>query len=246
MAEEIVDVLIIGSGHSGGMAAKILTEKGISCLMLNAGPVADVHKDTETKSAYALPFRGFKKPGSLPHVFQSNEFNANTWVDEKEVPYTYDPQHPYNWVRVRLFGGRSLFWSRQSFRLSDFELKGKSHDGFGDDWPIGLADLAPYYSRVEEIFRVRGHADGLPQYPDGNFVPDDSPWSGCMQRFRAAGEKMGIPVCKPRSSLGVNGLASSVNLVLPDAFSFDGGTTPSVSTLRNPGCTAIVLLLKYE
>jgi choline dehydrogenase-like flavoprotein len=218
MAEEIVDVLIIGSGHSGGMAAKILTEKGISCLMLNAGPIADARKDTELKPAYALPYRGFKQPGKLPHVFQSNEFNANTWVDEKEVPYTYDPQHPYNWVRVRLFGGRSLFWSRQSFRLSDYEFKGKSHDGFGDDWPIGLADVAPYYSRVEGIFRVRGRAEGLAQYPDGNFVRDDSPWTGCMQRYVDAGKRLGVPVCKARSSEGVNGLASSVNLLLPDAF----------------------------
>jgi choline dehydrogenase-like flavoprotein len=219
MAEEKVDVLIIGSGHSGGMAAKILTEKGISCVMLNAGPIADVRKDTEVKPAYALPYRGFKQPGQLPHVFQSNEFNANTWVDEKEVPYTYEPQQPYNWVRVRLFGGRSLFWSRQSFRLSDYEFKGKSHDGYGDDWPISLVDLAPYYSRVEAIFRVRGHADGLPQYPDGNFIPDDSPWTGCMQRFVNAGKQKGVPVCKARSSEGVDGLASSVNLLLPDAFS---------------------------
>jgi choline dehydrogenase-like flavoprotein len=218
MTEETVDVLIVGSGHSGGMAAKVLTEKGISCLMLNAGPVADVHKDAEPKPAYALPYRGFKQPGQLPHVFQANEFNANTWVDEQEVPYTYDPQHPYNWVRVRLFGGRSLFWSRQSFRLSDYELKGKSHDGYGDDWPISLADLAPYYSRVEEIFQVKGHIDNLPQYPDGNFVLDDSAWSGSMQRFVDAGKKMGVPVCKPRSSEGRNGLASSVNLLLPDAF----------------------------
>jgi len=149
MADETVDVLIIGSGHSGGMAAKILTEKGISCLMLNAGPVADARKDTEIKAAYTLPFRGFMQPGILPHVFQANEFNANTWVDEKEVPYTYDPAHPYNWVRVRLFGGRSLFWSRQSFRLSDYEFKSKSHDGYGDDWPIDLAEMDPYYSRVE-------------------------------------------------------------------------------------------------
>src|SRR5271168_3855993 len=218
MPEEIVDVLIVGSGHSGGMAAKILTEKGISCLMLNAGPVADVKKDTEVKPAYALPFRGFKQPDVVPHVFQADEFNANTWVDEKEVPYTYDPQRPYNWVRVRLFGGRSLFWSRQSFRLSDYEFKGKSHDGYGDDWPISLADVAPYYSRVEQIFRVHGHIDNLPQYPDGNFVPDDSPWTGCMQRFVDAGKKKGVPVCKARSSQGVDGLASSVNLLLPDAF----------------------------
>lgn len=218
MVQEIVDVLIIGSGHSGGMAAKVLTEKGISCLMLNAGPVVDFQKDRETKAAYKLPYRGFKMPGRLPHVFQANEFNANTWVDEKEVPYTCDPQHPYNWVRVRLFGGRSLFWARMSFRLSDYEFKAKDHDGFGDNWPISLADLAPYYSRTEAIFRISGRAYGLPQYPDGNFVVDDSPWSGSMQRFIAAGKSMNIPVCKGRSALGINGLASSINLLLPDAF----------------------------
>ena len=218
MAEEIVDVLIIGSGHSGGMAAKVLTEKGISCLMLNAGPIADVKKDTEVKPAYTLPYRGFRQPGQLPHVFQANEFNANTWVDEKEVPYTYDPGNPYNWVRVRLFGGRSLFWSRASFRLSDYEFKGKSHDGYGDDWPISLADLAPYYSRVEGIFRVQGQLSGLPQFPDGNFIPDQAPWSGCFQRLIAAGKPRNIAVCRQRTSLGINGLASSVNLLLPDAF----------------------------
>jgi choline dehydrogenase-like flavoprotein len=180
--------------------------------------VIDANKDAEVKPAYALPFRGFKQPGQLPHVFQSNEFNANTWVDEQEIPYTYEAKQPYNWVRVRMFGGRSLFWSRQSFRLSDYEFKGKSHDGYGDDWPISLADLGQYYARVEGIFRVRGRAEGLPQYPDGNFVVDQSPWSGCMQRFVDAGKKMGIPVCKARSAQGVDGLASSVNLLLPDAF----------------------------
>jgi choline dehydrogenase-like flavoprotein len=215
---ETEDVLIIGSGHSGGMAAKILTGKGISCLMLNAGPVVDFQRDRSLKPAYELPFRGFNKPGRLPNLFQATEFNANTWVDEKEVPYTFDPNEPYNWVRVRLFGGRSLFWARQSFRMSDYEFKSKDHDGFGDNWPISLADLAPYYSRVEAIFRVRGHTDGLPQYPDGDFIQDDSPWSGSMQRFIAAGKKLGVPVCKPRSSMGVDGLASSINLLLPDAF----------------------------
>lgn len=218
MAQATVDVLIVGSGHSGGMAAKTLTEKGISCLMLNAGPVVNFDKDQELKPSYELPYRGFNMPGRLPHVFQADEFNANVWVDEKEVPYTYNPQHSYNWVRVRLFGGRSLFWARQSFRLSDYEFKGKDHDGFGDNWPIDLADLAPYYSRVEAIFRVRGQADHLPQYPDGNFVVDDSPWSGSMQRFVNAGKKLNVPVCKARSAMGVNGLASSINLLLPDAF----------------------------
>ena len=80
------------------------------------------------------------------------------------------PDAPYNWVRVRLLGGRSLFWSRQSFRLSDFEFKAADIDGTGDNWPISLADLDPYYSRVEGIFRVTGRKEGWPQFPDGNFV----------------------------------------------------------------------------
>jgi choline dehydrogenase-like flavoprotein len=217
MRNEVHDVLIIGSGHSGGMAAKILTEAGARCLMLNAGPVADVSRDAERLPASQLPYRGFRPPGRLEHVFQSNEFNANVWVDEQEVPYTSEPDQPYNWVRVRLFGGRSLFWSRQSFRLSDYEFKCKSHDGFGEDWPISYADLAPYYSRVERIFRVAGALDGPSQMPDGAFVLDDDPWTPSMERFIQAAQPRGIPVCKQRRALGVNGLASSVNLLLPDA-----------------------------
>ena len=217
MREE-AEVLIIGSGHAGGMAAKVLTEKGISCLMLNAGPIVDVARNAEKKPAYELPYRGFKPPGRLTHVFQSNEFNANVWVDEEEVPYTFAPQNPYNWVRVRLFGGRSLFWSRQSFRLSDYEFKAKSRDGFGEDWPIGLEDVAPYYSRVEDIFQVHGRKEGLPQYPDGNFIDEEPEWPASMVRFADAGKKMGVSVCRQRSSHGRDGLASSVNLLLPDAF----------------------------
>src|ERR1700721_4182027 len=213
MTETTYDVLIIGSGHAGGMAAKILTEKGIHCLMLNAGPVADVARDAERKSAYELPYRGFKPPGRLEHVFQSNEFNANVWVDEQEVPYTFDAANPYNWVRVRLFGGRSLFWSRQSFRLSDYEFKAKSHDGFGEDWPISLADMDPYYSRVEEIFQVSGSQEGLPQMPDGNFIEDPDLWSGSLDRLKAAGSKFNIPVTRQRRANGRDGPASSKNLL---------------------------------
>ncbi len=217
MNDTVFEVLIIGSGHAGGMAAKILTEKGLRCLMLNAGPVADVARDAERRPAYDLPYRGFKPPGRLEHVFQASEFNANVWVDEREVPYTFDPDHPYNWVRVRLFGGRSLFWSRQSFRLSDYEFKSKSHDGFGEDWPISLSDLAPYYSRVEEIFQVAGAQDGPPQMPNGNFIPVDDVWSESMERFIKASQPYAMSICKQRRAQGRDGLASSVNLLLPDA-----------------------------
>ncbi len=215
---KLADVLIIGSGHSGGIAAKVLTERGLSCLMLNAGPIADISKDTALKPPSALPYRGFTPPGRHDHVFQANEFNANVWVDETQVPYTFDADKPYNWVRVRLFGGRSLFWSRQSFRLSDYEFKARSHDGFGDDWPIDHAELDPWYSKVEALFRVEGANDNLPQHPNGNLLPDTSPWGESNHRIIAAGEKLGAQFTRQRRAAGKDDLASSVNLFLPDAF----------------------------
>jgi choline dehydrogenase-like flavoprotein len=219
MAVKEYDVLIVGSGHSGGMAANILTQKGISCLMLNAGPEADYERDRTSKAAYELPFRGFNKPGRLPHVFQANEFNANQWVDEKEIPYTHPDDAPYNWVRVRLLGGRSLFWARQSFRLSDYEFKAAEIDGTGDSWPISHADMDPYYSRVESIFRVSGRKEGWPQFPDGNFVESNfPPDSETIRRVTEIANKQGIGVSKWRSALGKDGLASSINLLLPDAL----------------------------
>jgi choline dehydrogenase-like flavoprotein len=213
------DVLIVGSGHSGGMAANILTGHGISCLMLNAGPQADYEQDRTMKAAHELPYRGFDEPGRLPHVFQADEFNANQWVDEKEIPYTHPPDAVYNWVRVRLLGGRSLFWARQSFRLSDYEFKAADIDGTGENWPISHADLAPFYSRVEEIFRVTGRKEGWPQFPDGNFVEfAASEDTTTIKQVTAAATKQGIQVSKWRTALGKDGLASSINLLLPDAL----------------------------
>jgi choline dehydrogenase-like flavoprotein len=217
MAEKEYDVLIVGSGASGGMAAYTLTQKGLKCLMLDAGPPVDYQRHRALKPVYELPYRGFGKPGRLSHVFQANEFNANTWVDEQEVPYTHDPKDPYNWVRVRLIGGKSLFWARMSYRLSDYEFKAKDHDGFGDNWPISYAELAPYYDRVDPIFRVSGRKEGLSQLPDGLFVDDNSPDPEAAKRFAAAGKSRGMTVTKIRRSLGNGQLASSFNLLLPAA-----------------------------
>ena len=218
MAAKEYDVLIIGSGASGGMAAYTLTKLGASCLMLEAGPLPDFERNRKLRPVYDLPFRGFGQPGRLPHVFQADEFNANIWADETRNPYTHTEDSPYNWVRIRLVGGKSLFWARMSFRLSDFEFKARDHDGFGDNWPISYADLAPYYDRVEPIFRVVGRMEGLPQLPDGVFVEDKSPYSESIRRFAASAKEQGIPVTKVRSSLGDGRLASSFNLLLPDAL----------------------------
>lgn len=218
MAAKEYDVIIVGSGASGGMAAYTLTKLGVKCLLLEAGPQVDFARNRVLKPVHELPYRGFGKPGRLTHVFQANEFNANQWVDETENPYTHDPKDPYNWVRVRMVGGKSNFWARMSFRLSDYEFKAKDHDGFGENWPISHADLAPFYERVEPIFRVSGRKEGLDQLPDGIFVEDTSPDSSATKRVAEAGKPYGITVTKIRRALGQGPLASSFNLLLPPAM----------------------------
>ncbi len=210
------DVLIIGSGASGGMAAYTLTKAGVKCLMLDAGPMLDFDRQRALRPVYDLPFRGFGEPGRFPHVTQASEFDANLWADEKQNPYTYDPDDPYYWVRIRLIGGKTLRWGRASWRMSDYEFKGRDHDGFGENWPVSYADLAPYYDRAEPIMRVSGRKEGFPQIPDGIFLEDNSRDSESIARFIAAAKRMNVPTTKSRVATG--SLASSVNLLLPDAL----------------------------
>ena len=219
MAAKDYDVIVIGSGHSGGMAAYTLTKLGVKVLMLDAGPLVDMNRQRVAKASYELPYRGFGKPGKVPHVYQANESNANQWVDETQVPYTHEKSLPYNWVRVRMIGGKSLFWARMSFRLSDFEFKGKDHDGYGENWPINHAELDPFYSRVEGIYQVAGRKEGLAQLPDGNFIESgrgqDTEYT---KKLAEAGKAYGMTVTVTRSSRGRNGLASSTTCTLPDAL----------------------------
>ena len=211
------EVLIIGSGASGGMAAYTLTQKGIKCLMLDAGPVVDFERNRGLKHVYELPYHGFGRPGRFPHVTQASEFDANVWADEKQNPYTYDPDDPYYWVRIRLVGGKTLMWGRASWRMSDYEFKCKDHDDFGENWPIGYQDLAPYYDRVEPLFHVAGRREGFPQIPDGIFIEDSSPDSESVRRFIASAKRLHVPTTKSREATGQ--FASSVNLLLPGALS---------------------------
>ncbi|MFN0123597.1 MAG: GMC oxidoreductase [Blastocatellia bacterium] len=217
MAEKIYDVVIVGSGASGGMAAHILTQKGAKCLVLEAGPLVDFNRQRTLKPVYELPYRGLGKPGKNLLVYQATEFNAHQWVDEKQLPYTFEPNAPYSWGRIRMIGGKSLFWGRMSYRLSDYEFKGKDHDGYGDNWPISYADLAPFYDRVETIFRVSGRKEGLPQLPDGSFVDDNSPDGEVIKRLIETGKPRGMTVTKIRRALGDGQFASSHNLLLPQA-----------------------------
>ncbi len=210
------DVLIIGSGAGGGMAAYILARLGVKCLLLDAGPLVDYERQRVLKPVYDLPYRGFGRPGQFPHVTQASEFDAHMWVDEKQNPYTYPENDPYYWVRMRMVGGKTMRWGRASWRLSDYVFRGRDHDGYGDNWPIRYADIGPYYDRVEPLFHVMGRNEGLPQLPDGKLLADESPDSASIQRFRDAAKARGILTTKPRRATGT--LASSYNLLLPPAL----------------------------
>ncbi len=208
-------VVIVGSGAAGGMAAWALTQLGMECCLLEAGPLIDIDKQRELRAVFDLPFRGFGTPERFLHVVQASEFDENLWAGEKENPYSYPPGDPYYWVRIRMAGGRTTRWGRASWRLSDLDFQAKDLDGFGENWPLKYDDLAHFYDRAETLFSVQGRNEGIPQLPDGKLLPDESPDSPANQRFIAAAAKRDIRITKPRRATGT--LASSLNLLLPAA-----------------------------
>ncbi|HVF88362.1 MAG TPA: NAD(P)-binding protein, partial [Pyrinomonadaceae bacterium] len=177
MSKQIVyDALIIGSGAAGGMAAKHLTERGYSVLVLEAGPLVNPTLDfTMHKFPYEDMYRGFGPPGwkQRDQWMQdtASHYSRHFYVKDTEHPYTTEPGKPFLWVRARIVGGKTLHWGRLSWRFSDLDFKCKTHDGFGDDWPISYAEIEPYYDKAETFIGVSGNRDGLPHLPDGKFMP---------------------------------------------------------------------------
>ncbi|HWP42553.1 MAG TPA: GMC family oxidoreductase [Blastocatellia bacterium] len=193
--QKIYDAIIIGSGASGGMAAKELTEKGMEVLVLEAGPPVDPHRDFHShRWTYESMYRGFGPPGwkQQEQWMQdtASEFSRHFYVKDTEHPYTTEPGKPFLWVRARIVGGKTLHWGRLSWRLSDLDFKAASHDGYGDDWPISYKDIAPYYDRAEEFIGVSGNRDGLPYLPDGKFMSPMKLTCG-EQLLRKGAEKTG-------------------------------------------------------
>ena len=176
---KVYDAIVVGSGATGGWAAKRLTEKGMHVLVLEAGrqidPAKDYHMLTQP---YELKYRGLA-PGSVyaprqpiqSRCYAGNEYSRHLFVDDFDNPYSTPEDKPFWWIRGRQVGGRSLTWGRQSYRFSDYDFKAAERDGHGEPWPISYKDLEPYYNLVEDFVGISGSTENLPQLPDSKFLP---------------------------------------------------------------------------
>lgn len=177
MAQNTYDAIVIGSGISGGMAAKELTEKGLKTIMLERGRNVEHIKDyvNANKAPWEFPHRGGKTQQMikdypvLSRDYTLNETNLDFWANEQKSPYV--EAKPFDWFRGYQVGGRSLMWGRQSYRHSDFDFEANAKEGIAVDWPIRYKDLAPWYSHAEKFAGISGNRDGLAQLPDGDYMP---------------------------------------------------------------------------
>ncbi len=177
MADETYDAIVVGSGISGGWAAKELTEKGLNVLVLERGKNVEHAKDyvNTHKAPWEYPHRGRRTVAMeeaypvLKRDYPLNEKNLDWWASDQDSPYTEIKR--FDWYRGYQVGGRSLTWGRQSYRLSDFDFEANAKEGIAVDWPIRYADLKPWYDHVERHAGVNGTIENMPQLPDGEFQP---------------------------------------------------------------------------
>ena len=169
------DAIVVGSGISGGWAAKELTEKGLRVLLLERGKNIEHIKDyvNATKGPWEYPHRGGRTKAMeaaypvLKRDYPLNEKNLDYWANDKDSPYTEVKR--FDWYRGYHVGGRSLMWGRQSYRWSDLDFEANAKEGVAVDWPIRYADIAPWYDHVEKHAGIAGSIEKMPQLPDGQF-----------------------------------------------------------------------------
>src|SRR5580700_8482752 len=190
------DVCIIGSGASGGTAAKVLTEGGLTVALLEAGPPVYPDKDyKEHVWPYELPHRGAGIGGRARQGLEDEFLAPNgAWEIEGE-PYVSAPGSTFRWFRSRIVGGRTNHWGRIALRFAPVDFKVRSHDGMGDDWPLSYDDVAPYYDKVESYIGVFGTKENISSAPDGIFLPPPKP--RCTETIiKKACDKLNI-LCVP-------------------------------------------------
>src|SRR5210317_1820231 len=172
------DAIVVGTGISGGWAAKELTEKGLKTLVLERGRMINHIDDYHTANMDPWDFEGGdtitqeaykRQPKQSRTGYVNKKSSRHFFVDDLEHPYN-DDENKFNWIRGYHVGGRSLTWGRHTYRLSEFDFEANLKDGIAVDWPIRYKDIAPWYDYVEQYIGVQGRLEGLPQFPDGKFL----------------------------------------------------------------------------
>jgi choline dehydrogenase-like flavoprotein len=196
---ETYDIIVIGTGAGGGMAIKTLCEAGLKVCALNAGRQVDPAKDfRQHRMPYDMKFRGFDSPArrAISIGYMDSEYVApDAW--EHEIAYSTAEGTSWTWPRSNLVGGKTNFWGRSSARMGDIDFKAASRDGYDVDWPVSYADIAPYYTRVEEMIGVASTVQNRPSNPDGKYLPPIR--FRCIDYIIEAGaRKLGIPYLPDR------------------------------------------------
>jgi len=177
----VYDAIVVGSGISGGWAAKELTEKGLRTIVLEAGRPIDPAVDyVEHVPPYGMRYRGMGDRKRLEryqpiqrHTGTCDEYSGKFFVNDLDNPYSFPEDKPFYWIRGRQVGGRSIMWGRCVYRWSDLDYEANAREGIAVDWPIRYADLAPWWSHVERFVGIQGRHENLPHLPDGIF---QEPW----------------------------------------------------------------------
>lgn len=181
------DAIVIGSGISGGWAAKELTEKGLRTLVLERG--RDVKHVVDYPTTMMNPWE-FEHRNQLPLAIKNENpiiskcyafYEGTTQFFVKDAEHPYIQEKPFDWIRGYQVGGKSLMWARQTQRWSQFDFEGPGRDGYAVEWPIGYQDIAPWYSYVERFAGIAGNKDGLATLPDGEFLPPHE-WN-CVEKY---------------------------------------------------------------
>ncbi len=193
------DVIVIGTGAGGGMAIKTLCEAGLKVCALNAGRQLDPAKDfREHRMPYDVKFRGFGSPAHRARSvgYMDSEYVApDVW--EHEIEYAVGEGTRWTWPRANAVGGKTNFWGRSAARMASIDFKAASRDGFDVDWPVTYEEIAPYYTRVEEMIGVASTVQNRPSNPDGSYLPPIQ--FRCMDHILASGAgKLGIPYLPDR------------------------------------------------